>query len=348
MSNDIYSYIKENFGIEITDYQFKRDYIKEPLKITKNGVGNELPFKEDLEYLYLILNLPVSLISLIFNLTSSPIRKYIKKFNLYKSKELFLKCKNNSMIRKYGVDNVFKLPIYQNKIKETKLKKYGNSSYHNIDKMKETKLKKYGSSSYHNIDKMKETIFKKYGVNNISQVNDIKKKKEKTFLEHYGVINNFQREEIKIKCNNEIGKEKRNLTMQLNKTFCSSKREDEIYNLLIQKYPNTVRQYRSDLYPFNCDFYIPEIDTYIEYNGFWHHGRKPYIETNEQKEIVKLWEKRSKEINDKGELKKSYDIAIHVWTISDPLKRKTAKDNGLNWIEFFTIEEFMNWYNLLT
>ena len=31
MSDNIYNYLKENFNINVTDYQFKRDYIKEPL-----------------------------------------------------------------------------------------------------------------------------------------------------------------------------------------------------------------------------------------------------------------------------------------------------------------------------
>ena len=53
MSNDIYSYIKENFGIEITDYQFKRDYIKEPLKKGINQYYCDKLHKEDIEYLYI-------------------------------------------------------------------------------------------------------------------------------------------------------------------------------------------------------------------------------------------------------------------------------------------------------
>ena len=53
-------------------------------------------------------------------------------------------------------------------------------------------------------------------------------------------------------------------------------------------------------------------------------------------EIIKIW--KNKNTN-------QYDEAINVWTVRDPLKRKTAKDNGLNWIEFFTMEEFLNWYN---
>lgn len=33
--------------------------------------------------------------------------------------------------------------------------------------------------------------------------------------------------------------------------------------------------------------------------------------------------------------------AINVWTIRDQLKRKTANDNGLNWLKFFTMDKFM-------
>ena len=43
-------------------------------------------------------------------------------------------------------------------------------------------------------------------------------------------------------------------------------------------------------------------------------------------------------------MNKQYENAIHVWTISDPLKRKIAKENNLNWLEFFTIDQFMTWY----
>ena len=43
---------------------------------------------------------------------------------------------------------------------------------------------------------------------------------------------------------------------------------------------------------------------------------------------------------------KKYKNAIDVWTRRDPLKRKTAKENNLNWLEFFTIKDFEDWFNL--
>ena len=121
-----------------------------------------------------------------------------------------------------------------------------------------------------------------------------------------------------------------------NNTLGKSKEEIEVYNLIKQKYPNTTHHYKSVLYPFVCDFYIPEIDTYIEYNGYWTHGFEPYVGTDKQKEKVKLWESKNNS---------QYNKAINDWTIRDPLKRKTAKDNGLNWIEFFNKKDVILWLN---
>ena len=97
MSNDIYSYIKENFGIEITDYQFKRDYILNPLK------RGEKPFKEDLEYLYLTINLTREKLCQLFNKGIHPIKHYISSFSLFKPMKLSIKnsiktYKNNCLI----------------------------------------------------------------------------------------------------------------------------------------------------------------------------------------------------------------------------------------------------------
>lgn len=78
------------------------------------------------------------------------------------------------------------------------------------------------------------------------------------------------------------------------------------------------------------------MNLYIEYQGTWTHGKHPFDKTNEEDiERLNIWKNKNT---------KFYKSAIEVWTIRDPLKRKTAKDNNLNWIEFFTMEEFLNWY----
>ena len=115
-----------------------------------------------------------------------------------------------------------------------------------------------------------------------------------------------------------------------------SKEEDKIYNILTSKFPNTKRQYNSDLYPFNCDFYIPEIDTYIEYQGYWIHGNEPYVGSEFQKTIIEKWKSKNTTY---------FNRAVNVWTERDVLKRETAKKNKLNWIEFFNMKQFNEWFN---
>ena len=86
MSNDIYSYIETNFEIKITDYQFKRDYIKEPLKKYKMGryYFYEKPFKEDIEYLYITINLMRENIRSLLNVSTSYFNSILKMYSIKK------------------------------------------------------------------------------------------------------------------------------------------------------------------------------------------------------------------------------------------------------------------------
>lgn len=49
------------------------------------------------------------------------------------------------------------------KVKQTKLEKYGNETYVNQDKAKQTKLEKYGNENFNNIEKIEKTKLEKYG-----------------------------------------------------------------------------------------------------------------------------------------------------------------------------------------
>ena len=115
--------------------------------------------------------------------------------------------------------------------------------------------------------------------------------------------------------------------MKKNNSFAKSKPEDIHYEKLCEQFGNDdiIRQYKSDLYPFNCDFYIKSTDTYVEYQGFWTHGSEPYDPSNkEHQKIIEQWSKKNT---------KFYHSAIKNWTITDPLKRQIAHKNGLNYIE---------------
>ena len=300
MSNDIYSYIKDNFGIKITDYQFKRDYIKDPLrKIFINHLcyKKEYPNKEDLEYLFSFLS--CNQICKLFNIDTKLLRKIRNFFNIKINYKIISKIREQTYNKNHDISFYDNL---KNKTKQTCLERYGvDNPYKNVnfqEKQKQTCLKKYGAS---------------YFLQSINYKNMYKNDKWNKFIQN-----------------------KKHQTKKNNKSYSKSKQEDKVFELLIQKYPNTIRQYKSNLYPFPCDFYIPELNLYIEYNGFYMHGKEPYIGSSEQQEIIKIWESKNSS---------QYLNAIQTWTIRDPLKRQTAKDNKLNYLEFFNMKEFMEWYN---
>lgn len=278
------------------------------------------------------------------------------------SKEIYAKMRE-TFITKYSVDNPQKNAIIKNKTRNTCLEKYGEAVYSKTKeykvKSKKTKLKKYGNENYNNLDKAKQTNLERYGVENTFQVKEYKEKARCTCKERYGVEFYSQTKEYKIKvkqtCLEKYGVEsasclkevqiKVHNTKKLNNTYGKSKDEDKIFKLLIEKFSDVKRQYRSSIYPFLADFYIPGLDIYIEYQGHWTHGKcksevlGPYDQNNKHhQETLKEWQK-------KAITKLSYKNAINVWTIRDPLKRKTAKNNSLHWFEFFTLKEFIDWYN---
>ena len=121
-------------------------------------------------------------------------------------------CNLNNFItfNKYLKNTKFNTQIYTCKkcsyfkVKKTKLEKYGDENYQNVDKIKDTKLKRYGDENFTNRNKSKKTCIDKYGVENVSQIDDIKNKKIKTSIENWGVENPFQSDEIKKKISETI------------------------------------------------------------------------------------------------------------------------------------------------
>lgn len=281
-------------------------------------------------------------------------------------KNAHMKKIKQTKLERYGNEN------YQNieKIKQTKLENYGNENYNNREKMKQTKQKHYGDENYVNIEKANATKLQKYGRTNVGQFGS--EEHIKSLRKKYGntIINISQseyyknkRKEIneKIIKRNKITKkkniendpnywnkitEKNYQTKKKNNTFNTSKEENKIAKALFMLFPDMIRQYKSEEYPFSCDFYIPSKNLYIEYQGTWTHGTHPYDKKNkEDQKIIKKWKEKSKELNFKQQKKIFYKNAIEIWTKKDPLKRKIAKKNNLNWIEFFTFEDFLEWYN---
>lgn len=119
---------------------------------------------------------------------------------------------------------------------------------------------------------------------------------------------------------------------------CNSKTEQIVYEKLCIVYgkENVCRQYFDEQrYPFKCDFYIKNLDLFVEVQGNWTHGKYPYNPENKKcQEKLSIWKEKSIQ-------SKFYKNAIYTWTDLDVRKRNTALQNNLNFIEVFDVDKFL-------
>lgn len=124
--------------------------------------------------------------------------------------------------------------------------------------------------------------------------------------------------------------------------FGSSKVEELLYVRLCEIFgeDDIIRHYKSESYPFKCDFYIKSRDLYIELNAFWMHGFHWYDENSED-DCLLLCDWRQKSGS-------AWHSAVCTWTIRDMKKREIARKNNLNYVVFWdhTLEDAKKWFEL--
>ena len=200
-------------------------------------------------------------------------------------------------------------------------KKCSNSSEKKINDGKETSLKKFGCISPSQTTEVKRKISDSLKIN--SEIRKINQKE--TWKRTLGVDNPMKLQRCK---------EKSDDTKRKNNSYGKSREEEDLLYEILKKYPSTLTQYKSKYYPFKCDFYIPEKDLYIEYQGFWTHGDHPFDENNvNDLEILEKWKQKEKEFKEiYPEKHTTYSDAIYTWTILDVKKKQYIKKFGLNYI----------------
>ena len=282
-----------------------------------------------------------------------------------RNKETHIKA-NQTYFKRTGYTHNSRNPESQERIKQTCQKRYGANSVVESYKGKEGRIKSFGKLSFFQTDKFKEKMknvwhledfknkiidgfIKKYGIewyvkseeykhymDPIWKSDEFKEKfksnMKRGMLEKYGVISFPKAEEYKI-IKDKILEKKYN-TMKKNNTFNTSKPEEELYVYIKSKFPSVIRQYKDkERYPWQCDFYIPELDYFIELNGTWTHGKHPYNPNSEDKALLEKMQAKALSGH------KYYLNAIKTWTIYDVNKRETAKRNNLNFKEVWSLQE---------
>lgn len=224
----------------------------------------------------------------------------------------------------------------RDKAKRTTLERYGYENAYQIPDVIEKirQINKEKSAEAH--EKQRQTCLEKYGVTNFSKTKEFKDKVQKTSLRKYGTKHPMQSDVVKNKYDWKGLADKCVSTKKKNGTINTSKPEDDTYELLLEVFGEVKRQYKTKEYPYYCDFYVPSIDTYIECQYGWTHGKRPY-DPNDIRciELLNKWKANSNS--------KYYRIAIDVWTRRDVEKRETATRNNLNFVEFWSLDEAKKW-----
>lgn len=123
------------------------------------------------------------------------------------------------------------------------------------------------------------------------------------------------------------------VTRKKNGTMTSSSPEERTYTILCDIYGDNsiLRWYKSEEYPFHCDFFIKPLQLYLELNFHWTHGKHVFNEVNvEDLKKLETWKQRA------ATGSSYYARAIEVWTVKDPLKLKIAKENNLNYLAIYS------------
>lgn len=208
------------------------------------------------------------------------------------------------------------------------------------ERIANTCMERYGATRYLDSDIGKAKISEiksnpeyRQKMHNIIKSDVVQSKTKQTCLNKYGVSSAMKL---------PITVDKAGNTKKMNGTWSTSKPEEDMYILLLDKFgvDDVERQYKDVRYPFHCDFYIKSLDLFIELNATWLHGGHWFDrESFEDIEILNVWKSRL----DAG--KRFYEVAIDVWTVRDVKKRKIAIKNNINYVVFWKndLSDFKQW-----
>lgn len=250
--------------------------------------------------------------------------KFIEKYgvdNPAKSADVQKRAKENCL-KKHGVEHHFMLNATKEKIKNTCNDRYGVENYaqsaecHESIKMtskmrygvshfsqsslvkkkiEETNIKRYDSKCSLGNAEIKEKSIKtcqeRYGSDTPFASPSIKEKIASTNLQRYGVRCIFQTGKCKAAAISKSARDKRSQTLRDKKSSKISAVEDLVFESLTQIFHDVERQVPVE--SWEIDFYIRDIDTFLNFNGVYWHGKsrtREDLESSKNKQDKKILE----------------------------------------------------------
>lgn len=262
--------------MEINVNKLSKDYEKYPLK------KNEAPTLEDLNYLYLELNLGAKDLQKYFNRGSSTITRWFKHYNIVKPKDMWIKQTKRNWLEKYGVDNPQKDKQVKQKTQQTNLEKYGNvCAMQNSDIQQQIRKKnkqlygeEFAAKSKIVRAKIEQTNLQKYGCKSSFGNKDVRSKIKNTLLQKYGVDNG-----------NKIDRVTKIIPTTSNNTYLTQK---TLYKELCIIFPNST-WIQDKILPstkFRPDFRNDELKIIVEFDGPRHYTSSSCVIQDNKKNIL--------------------------------------------------------------
>lgn len=207
------------------------------------------------------------------------------------SKDIMISLQKKSIKEKYGVDYYPQHKDFVDKVKATKIERYGHENYNNIEKGKKTKLGRYGNENYNNMDKHKQTCLDRYGVDNFAKsktYNTLLEENIKDIYNTHGILN-YDRDSgiANLKCDDCSSTYEIDLTtlrgrVKYNNKLCtvcnpkgqswvSSGQQELIDFIKSLGIKNILVSDTKLLNGLELDIYLPDFNLAIEYDGlYWH------------------------------------------------------------------------------
>ena len=221
--------------------------------------------------------------------------------------------KRETNLRNWGTENVYDSSLYQKKCMDEFGKPYVFFRDDVVESSNRTKMERYGTIYPSKTDavkkKIKETTKKNWGVGCMFELPEVRKKAAEALL-----------------ANGKSG---------------TSTPEKEIYDILKTLFDN-VEYHREnkvdDVYKYSEDYYVPEYNLYIEYQGSQYHHGSAYLGSEEDiaevERLNALAEDREHETGHKSQ----YSAMIYQWADLDVRKRELATENSdkFNYLEIYS------------
>lgn len=115
----------------------------------------------------------------------------------------------------------------------------------------------------------------------------------------------------------------------------TSKREETVYNMLIELGYNVERWKKIQGTDWAIDFYLPDYDLYIEYQGSQYHNGRAYLGTKEDLYEIELLKEKDLERKKITNETTQYEGIINTWSKRDVEKRKWMLEHNYNFLELY-------------